>query len=127
MRKEFGSKVKLAAYNRCLDLSFKPRCEVMWDGKRCNKLILGIPEYDHIQADGLGGLPTLENCQVACGACHKKKTHTEDRPIMAAADKQYKSKAGIKRKYKWPTRKFGARAMLRTVARQERIQEEMDT
>lgn len=108
MRRDFPAKVKLAAYKRCL-VNGKPHCEVMWDGKRCNKLILGVPEYDHVKADGLGGEPTLENCQAACGACHKIKTHTEDRPIMAAADKQYKSKAGIKRKYKWGSRPLRSR------------------
>jgi 5-methylcytosine-specific restriction endonuclease McrA len=59
-----------------------------------------------VEPDGLGGEPTLENCQVACGACHKRKTHTEDRPIMAKADRQKKSGAGIKRKYHWPKRSF---------------------
>jgi 5-methylcytosine-specific restriction endonuclease McrA len=107
MRREFPARIKLAAYQRSLGvIDGKPHCEVVWDGKRCGKLILGLPEYDHVKPDGLGGEPTLENCQVACGVCHKRKTHTEDRPIMAKADRQKKSGAGIKRKYHWPKRKL---------------------
>ncbi len=100
MRTEFGKKVKLEAYMRCL-INDKPHCEL------CDKLILGIPEFDHIKADGLGGEATLQNCMVLCGACHRRKTHEQDRPIMTKADAQFKAKAGIKRKYKWPKRKFG--------------------
>lgn len=92
-RREFPAKVKLAAWNRC-QRDGRPHCE------DCNLPILGLPEYDHVVADGLGGEPTLENCQVLCGKCHKRKTHGEDRPIMAKADKQLKSAAGIKRKSK---------------------------
>ena len=104
MRQNFPAKVQLAAYRRSLGPDGKPHCEVVWNGERCNKLILGIPEYDHIKPDGLQGEPTLENCQCACGACHKIKTHTEDRPIMAAADRQLKSRAGIKPKGHRPLR-----------------------
>ena len=101
MRTEFGKKVKLAAYMRCL-VDGKPHCE------ECGKLILGIPEFDHIKADGLGGDVSLENCAVLCGTCHRSKTHEEDRPIMAKADRQFKAAAGIKRKWKWAKgRKFG--------------------
>lgn len=100
MRTEFGKKVKLAAYMRCL-VNNKPHCEL------CDKLILGIPEFDHVKADGLGGEATLQNCMVLCGACHRRKTHEQDRPIMAKADRQFKAKAGIKRKWKWPKRSFG--------------------
>ena len=98
MRREFPARVKLQAYNRSLGvIDGKPHCEVKWDGKRCGKLILGVPEYDHVKADGLGGEPTLENCQVACRDCHRRKTHTEDRPIMQKADNQRRAAAGIKR------------------------------
>lgn len=99
-RKEFPSKVKLAAFRRC-QKEGKPYCEC------CGRQIVGLCEYDHDIPDGLGGLPTLENCKVLCGACHRIKTHEQDRPIMAKADRQMKAAAGIKRKYKWPKRKFG--------------------
>ena len=100
MRTEFSKKVKLAAYMRCL-VNGKPHCEL------CDLPILGIPEFDHVKPDGLGGEATLQNCMVLCGKCHRRKTHEEDRPIMAKADRQFKAKAGIKRKWKWPSRKFG--------------------
>src|SRR6185295_18349338 len=102
MRTEFSNKIKLAIYDRCL-VNGKPHCEL------CDKLILGVPEYDHIKADGLGGKATLENCMALCGSCHRQKTHGQDRPIMQKADAQFKSKAGIKRKYHWPKRGFEKR------------------
>lgn len=103
MRQEFSARTKLQAFNRALGvIDKKPHCEVLWRGQhgweRCGKLILGIPQYDHIQPDGLGGPPTLENCQVACGECHRLKTHEIDNPIMTKADRQRNSAAGIKRK-----------------------------
>lgn len=108
MRHEFSARVKLAAYHRSLGvIDGECHCEVMWNGKRCGKLIRGAPEYDHIKPDGLQGPPTLENCQVACRVCHQLKTHRHDRPIMAKADRQKKSGAGVKRKYRWPKRKVG--------------------
>ena len=100
MRVEFAARVKLKAYVRSL-INDKPHCEL------CDKLILGVPEYDHIKPCGLGGEATIENCMVLCGACHRRKTHEQDRPVMAKADRQFKAKAGIKRKFKWPKRKFG--------------------
>ena len=100
MRSEFPVKVKKQAYERCL-INGKPHCE------RCDKLILGVPQYDHIIPDGLQGKPTIENCWSLCGTCHRRKTNEEDNPIMRKADAQFKAQAGIKRKYKWPKRKFG--------------------
>lgn len=101
MRTEFAKRVKLKAYVRSL-VNDKPHCE------QCSKLILGVPEYDHIKADGLGGEATLENCAVLCGACHRRKTHEQDRPTMAKADRSFKAKAGITgAKRKWPKRRFG--------------------
>lgn len=100
MRTEFSKKVKLAAYMRCL-VDGKPHCEI------CHLPILGIPEFDHVKPDGLGGEATLQNCMVLCGKCHRRKTHEEDRPVMAKADRQFKAKAGIKGpRRKWPSRKF---------------------
>lgn len=90
MRREFSKSVKWAAYNRCL-IGGKPHCE------RCGLRILGVAEYDHDTPDGLGGEPSLENCKVLCGKCHRHKTHVEDRPIMARADRQKKAAAGLNR------------------------------
>jgi 5-methylcytosine-specific restriction protein A len=99
VRREFPAKVKLAAYERSLR-DGKPHCEA------CGLRIVGLPEYDHVKPDGLGGEPTLENCQCLCGKCHRIKTHEEDGPIMRKADNQRKSAANIKRKYPWPKRKM---------------------
>lgn len=90
MRREFSAKIKLAAFNRC-QRDGKPHCE------GCGLTILGVCEYDHDIPDGLGGEPTLENCKVLCGKCHRIKTHTLDRPRMQKADNQRKASAGIKR------------------------------
>lgn len=103
MRKEFTKSVKWEAYNRSLK-DGKPHCEV------CGLKIIGVPEYDHITPDGLGGEPTIDNCQVLCGKCHRHKTHEQDRPVMTKADNQRKSHAGVKRKYQWPKRKFNNRS-----------------
>jgi 5-methylcytosine-specific restriction endonuclease McrA len=99
MRTEFKKSVKLEAYKRCL-VDNKPHCEL------CGKKILGVPEFDHIKADGLGGEATIENCQVLCGSCHRQKTHEQDRPIMTKADAQFEAQIGVKRKYRWAKRSF---------------------
>ena len=91
MRREFPAKVKLAIYNRCL-IRGRAHCE------KCDLPILGVPEFDHIRPDGLGGEPTLANGWALCGKCHRIKTHGHDRPIMQKADNQKKAAAGIKRK-----------------------------
>ena len=101
MRRGFPAKIKLQGWERC-KRDGRPHCE------RCGLLIVGRAEYDHVKPDGLGGEPTLDNLQVICSQCHRLKTHTEDRPIMAKADRQKKAAAGIKRKWNWPKRKFGA-------------------
>lgn len=104
MRREFPAKVKMAAYERCLR-DGKPHCEA----EGCGKLILGIPEYDHILADGLSGEPTLENCAALCGSCHRIKTSTHDVPMIAKADRIARKSRGITRaKTKWPSRKFAS-------------------
>lgn len=96
---EFSAKTKLQGWERC-HKDGKPHCEM------CGLRIIGTPEYDHVQALGLSGTSDLSNLQVLCGKCHRIKTHEEDRPIMAKADRQKKAAAGIKRKYKWPKRKM---------------------
>lgn len=87
-RTEFSAKVRKGAWERC-----QGRCE------GCTaKLFPGHFQYDHTRADGLGGEPTLENCKVLCTACHYKKTHTEDRPIMQKADNIRAKHLGLKPK-----------------------------
>jgi 5-methylcytosine-specific restriction protein A len=93
MRREFDNRTKAKAADRA-----KGRCE------RCgNKLKAGSYHYDHITPDGLGGEPTLENCQVLCLTCHKGKTVREDNPRMVKADAQRKKHLyGIRPKSRLP-------------------------
>lgn len=89
-RSEFPAKVRQAAWDRC-----KGRCEA----EGCPvKLQVGHFQFDHIMPDGLGGKPTLENCQVLCSAHHVSKTTTEDTPRMTKADNQRKAHLGLKPK-----------------------------
>lgn len=87
-RSEFPPSVKVAAFKRC--------------GGQCEgctaRLYPGKFDYDHDHPDGLGGPPTLENCRVLCLNCHSAKTHKEDRPKMAKADRQRKRHIGAKPK-----------------------------
>ena len=74
------------------------------------------PEYDHEIPDGLGGDNSLENCQVLGGkCCHESKTHTEDRPKMAKADRLYRKRMGlVPEKRKIPSRPFPKATMNRS-------------
>lgn len=93
-RQEFPQKVRKAAFARCCLQGTKPgipQCETCGAelGKR-NGLI-----YEHVQPDGLGGEPTLENCKVHCKTCADIKTHTEDNPRMVKADRWLKKEYGL--------------------------------
>lgn len=86
MRREFPNHVKLAAWRRC-----GGHCEA------CGALVTGVAEYHHVLEDGLGGEPTLENCQVLCRACHRDETRRGVK-LMARADRAARFHAGIRRK-----------------------------
>lgn len=88
-RTEFPRKVKAAAFKRCCRDGL-PWCET------CGaQLTGGNIIYEHIQADGLDGEPTLENCKVHCKTCASKKTFEEDNPRMQKADRSLKRAYGI--------------------------------
>ncbi len=94
-RKEFPQKVRKAAFARCCKngtMPGIPQCE------NCgNVLRSGNIEYEHLDPDGLGGEPTLENCGVWCRVpCSKTKTFTEDNPRMAKADSVLKVNYGLR-------------------------------
>jgi len=79
MRREFSTKVRVAAFQRC-----DGRCE------KCGaRLMPGKFAYDHILPDWLGGEPTLENAQVLCDPCHSEKTHGQDRPRINKTQRQH--------------------------------------
>lgn len=82
MRREFSLAVRRAVLKRATDESGIPRCE------DCGQT--GVLEFDHDKPDGLGGEPTEENCKMRCKRCHSEKTHKQDRPRMAKADRQRK-------------------------------------
>lgn len=81
MRKEFSAKVRDEAEARA-----GGKCEI------CGGMLKGKMFFDHKLADGLGGFPTLENCQLLCSRCHIDKTMDSDMPPMRKADKQAKVK-----------------------------------
>jgi 5-methylcytosine-specific restriction endonuclease McrA len=100
-RTEFPLAVRKAAFARaCKD--GKPHCE------NCGSFIrAGHLRYEHLQPDGLGGEPVLENCGVWCDVCADKKTFTEDNPRMQKADRVLKATYGLRRKRRTiPGRKF---------------------
>jgi hypothetical protein len=96
-RREFPQSVRKLAFKRCClngTIPGVPQCE------KCGiELKPGNIEYEHIDADGLGGEPTLENCGVWCrSSCSRKKTSEEDIPRMAKADAVLKKSFGLEAK-----------------------------
>jgi 5-methylcytosine-specific restriction endonuclease McrA len=89
VRKEFSKQTKRDAFLRANGC-----CE----GESCGaRLTIGKFHYDHSIADGLGGDPTLENCQVLCTPCHKIKTATQDVPAIAKTKRIQDRQRGIKK------------------------------
>lgn len=95
-RREFPQSVRKLAFARCCrngTMPGIPQCERPGCGA---VLRSGNIEYEHLDADGLGGEPTLENCGVWCAVpCSSKKTRTEDNPRMAKADRVLKRAFGL--------------------------------
>jgi 5-methylcytosine-specific restriction endonuclease McrA len=68
--------------------------------------IAGVPEYDHICPDGLNGSTDLENCQVLCRKCHRRKSDNDVKMISKARRLREKA-AGVRpKKRKMSYRKF---------------------
>jgi hypothetical protein len=117
-RTEFPQSVRKKAFARCCingTIPGVPQCET------CGIQIsprTGII-YEHDQADGLGGEPTLENCKVHCSNCADVKTHTEDNPRMRKADRVLKKNFGLERdrRPKLQSRGFQQAAPQRTASR----------
>lgn len=116
-RREFPLKVRKLAFARCCKsgtLPGIPQCE------NCgNQLRAGNIEYEHLDPDGLGGEPTLENCGVWCAVpCSSKKTHTEDNPRMVKADRVLRKTYGLKpARQKIQSARFRKAAPQRTASR----------
>jgi hypothetical protein len=93
-RREFPQSVRKLAFARCCKPDGIPKCE------NCgNVLRSGNVEYEHLDPDGLGGEPTLENCGVWCRIpCSRTKTFSQDNPRMQKADRVLKASFGLKPK-----------------------------
>jgi hypothetical protein len=100
-RTEFPLAVRKLAFRRCCRNGV-PHCETC--GIELSKRTGTI--YEHVIPDGLGGEPTIENCKVHCKTCADVKTHTEDNPRMAKADRVLKKTYGMTPK-KQPIRSPG--------------------
>lgn len=72
MRREFPTRIKVAAFERC-----GGRCE------RCGADVGATAQYDHVLPCALGGEPTLSNIECLCKTCHALKTHKTDVPMIA--------------------------------------------
>jgi hypothetical protein len=111
-RQEFPQSVRKAAFIRCCKDGI-PRCEGCGVMLRAGNII-----YEHVQPDGLGGEPTLENCKVHCRNCADVKTFTEDNPRMAKADAVLKKTYGLTpSRKKIQSRGFAKSAPQRTASR----------
>ncbi len=105
-RREFPQSVRKLALARCCKPDGIPKCE------NCGKVIrAGHLRFEHLQPDGLGGEPTLENCGAWCDGCATKKDKI-DNPRMAKADAVLKQTYGLgKRKRTMPYRRFDGTAV----------------
>jgi len=106
-RTEFPQSVRKAAFARACKPDGVPKCEAPGCGKviRAGHLI-----FEHVQPDGLGGEPTIDNCKCYCDVCADKKTVEEDNPRMAKADRVLKRSYGLMpAKQKIPSRGFARR------------------
>ena len=88
-RSEFPQSVRKAAFRRCCGKDGIPKCE------GCGNILRGGGIfYEHMVPDGLGGEPTLDNCEVRCTSCKKAKDKV-DNIIMAKADRVLKKTYGL--------------------------------
>ena len=122
IRTEFPQAVRKLAFARCCrqapegveNIPGVPQCENCGIELRSGNIV-----YEHVQADGLGGKPTIENCKVYClRICATRKTVEEDNPRMAKADAVLKHAYGLepaKRKIASPG--FQKRPPQRTASR----------
>ncbi|GAC1572626.1 MAG: hypothetical protein NVS3B5_01580 [Sphingomicrobium sp.] len=93
-RKEFPVDVKKAAFARCCRNGTSPgvpQCEHC--GIELNRRTGTI--FEHLDADGLGGQPVLENCGCYCKTCADIKTLTHDAPTMVKADRVARKEYGL--------------------------------
>jgi 5-methylcytosine-specific restriction protein A len=84
-RAEFTKKTKAEAFQRAAG-----RCEACGE-----RLGAGEAEFDHYPLRAADGGPaTLDNCQVLCVGCHRRKTSKVDIPEMAKTKRIHRKLAG---------------------------------
>ena len=103
MRREFSTSTKAARYEHC-KVDGEPRCEYCGGPFSPSN----PPEYHHHKEAESGGNNSFENCRViGKKCCHVRETGIF-KTACAKADRVKRKAAGVKRKYKWPKRRFGA-------------------
>jgi hypothetical protein len=99
-RTEFPQAVRKKAFARCCQQCTVEGVDNIPGVPQCEGCGIQISPrtgiiYEHDQADGLGGEPTLENCKVHCFNCADFKTRIEDNPRMRKADRVLKKTYGL--------------------------------
>ncbi len=113
-RQEFPQKVRKSAFARCCKPDGIPKCEA----PGCGKVIrAGHLRFEHLDPDGLGGQPTIENCGAWCDVCATDKDKI-DNPRMAKADAVLRTTYGLRpERQKIASRGFAKRPPQRTASR----------
>jgi hypothetical protein len=107
-RREFSKDTKRQALERSGKRCESARVPSLAD-IGCNRILrIGDFNYDHIQADGIGGDNSLSNCAVLCADCHNIKTRDHDIPAIAQDKRVADLAHGIKDP--WRRRLPGGRA-----------------
>jgi hypothetical protein len=94
-REDFPVAVTKLAFARCCregTMPGVPQCEKCGCELKTTRYI-----FEHVQADGLGGRPTEDNCKVYCYGCASIKT-TDDNERMSKADRVFRAHHGLKRR-----------------------------
>ena len=100
MRREFSNPTKREAYDRSggiCECHRIPGVPGLMRGGCGQRLGPGNIFYEHVDPDGKGGAPTLDNCACLTKTCWRIKTDTFDRPVVAKAKRQHDREIGIRR------------------------------
>jgi hypothetical protein len=82
-RREFPSPVKREAYRRSGGICECHRIPHVFAEPCGRPLGQGNTFYEHVDCDGIGGPPILDNCACLTKTCWKYKTDHFDKPIVA--------------------------------------------
>jgi 5-methylcytosine-specific restriction protein A len=97
MRQKFPASVKRDALKRGGGLcEGEGKLYGLAEGIRCNRDLAYGVHFDHVNPDGNGGKPTLENCAAVCPECNMHKAWKSDTPRIAKMKRQRDRNAGIK-------------------------------